>query len=312
MAALFWFATGVLSLLGLSVEWIKGSHSLQAELTPYVLLAIFIVVPIRCRRVNLCRPKGPWGYVWACLGPICSLSYFINNFWAFACIGWGLTIWSMLLHTRVRGEAKPIHRNPLKRLLISSPQSTLPLLVLLAPIPGSTLLYWKESSQVLSREFASYVLDLCSINHQYAANQLVLINKDVELSTAYGIFGLLSCVFLAALIQSLRDRPIWLLPLYLGSGWAAAVVSCATSMLCLVFLYQVDGLLNVSYAYWICQAVALMLAMFFLFSMDRFILVTFFPTRVDEFEVQSNPLVTTWNSIWHRGELNATKSQLDG
>lgn len=298
IAIVFWLAAIAATLPVASPIWYDSFQTGSNTLLPLLVIVLGFLIGLRLGRLNrlphstLARLLAVWG-----LGSL-AIAYSTELKW-FGALAACLFLVGLLITAEPRSQDS---KNVASRnsLLQGSLVGLTPLVLIFLPWPGDMDAWWLSKVQSLSARLASMAQDGLSIPNVWSASGLELETTDYTLSQIFpSIFSPLACGFGLITIQCLRNRPVWLVGFYFFAGQLITVAANALWAVCLSISQVRFGfdLLGSGYQ-WIALGLVAIFAIFISLSLDRFLLVTFFPTRQDDLTGRVNPLIATWNSLW--------------
>lgn len=261
------------------------------------LLVGFVVLPtLFAIRVNGFRfPRGIIGVSLFAAGlGLIAYSFFQQSPW-FASAGWA-TLISVFLACCSSRDRFPKGLGAINSLL--GPVSGLiPLGLMLVQIPRNYDNTIVQKIYGYARELTSLSLDLLSIPNSTTARSIKLHGGDVLIADIHPlIFSPLVMAYALILIAVLKRRSPWAVVCYFIAGVLTSMFVNSLFALSIVVAkvhYSLD-LLNG----WPCVATYFtvgLIGLFFALSLDRFLLVTLFPTRPDDLNEWNNPIISLWN-----------------
>ena len=309
VAILFWLALLSASMVRIVPVWSRMLSSDHYSHLPVVWITLILLVAIRWDKV-LRLPSGIVGWLLIIVGVAClACSYPLNSPWLGAC-SWSLFVLAFLVCSKRKTEddTKLTLRRPkektsglLEGTLKGKRSGTLgvlaPLVLMALPLPRNyDVLLVSETYQVVFKT-TSFFLDSLSVpNHWQPTNLRLTIGVLSRAELLPILFSPMTCCFAMVLTQSLKNRPAWLFPFYFGSGLVASIVAntlfVMTGVLAHVF-FQFN-ITAVEFRFTAITVVGLA-TLLLLLSLDRFWLVTFYPTRTDSRNDWNNPLIKAWN-----------------
>lgn len=304
VAILFWFTLFTASMVQIVPVWSRMLSNDHYNHLPVLWITLLLLLAIRWDKV--CRlPRGGVEWLLIISGVACLTgSYLVNSPWLGAC-SWGVFVLAFLVSSMRQAKDgalsffRPLEKNTrlLNRKLNGTLGALVPLVLIALPLPRNwDLLLISEAYHVVFKT-TSFILDSMNIPNHWQPTNLRLTTGVLTRAELLPIFfSPMTCCFAMVLIQSLKSRPASLFPFYFGSGLVASIVAntlfVMTGVLARVY-YQLN-ITAVEFRFTVITAVALA-TFLLLLSLDRFWLVTFYPTRTDSRNDWNNPLIKAWN-----------------
>jgi hypothetical protein len=168
-------------------------------------------------------------------------------------------------------------------------------------VPRNFDTFLVDQTYSFAGQLTSFSLDLLSIPNEVNARAVKLHSLDFPMADLHPmVYSPLVMAFILILIAVLKKRSPWAAPCYFIAGIITSMFLNSLLALSVVIAkaqFHFD-LLNG----WPCLAAyaAISLAgLFFALSLDRFLLVTLFPTRPDDLNQWNNPIISLWNRAFH-------------
>ncbi len=298
IAIVFWL-TAIAATLPVAIPiWYDNFQSGSNTLLPLLALVLAILIGLRLGRLNrlpqstLARLLAVWGFV------SLAIAYSTELKW-FGALAACLFLVGLLITAEPRSldSTNVASRNSL---LQGTLVSLAPLVLIFLPWPGEMDAWWLSKVQSLSARLASMAQDGLRIPNVWSVSGLELETINYTLLQIFpSVFSPIACGFVLITLQCWRKRPVWLVAFYFLAGQLVSIAANVAWVVCLSITQVRFGrdLLGSGYQ-WIALGIVAIFAIFISLSLDRFLLVTLFPTRQEDLTGRVNPLIAAWNSLW--------------